>query len=125
MKKQLRTNHLSHVATNVSNTGRSMVEMLGTLAIMGLVQMVIANAMQLGVVVSVANKIVQEQSINLIVQQKKMSMMKMGVRPYIIIQHLVEQTNIAMVLQANVKNVRQDKNQTKTETVANALLEQK
>ena len=60
MKKQLRTNHLSHVAINVSNTGRSMVEMLGTLAIIGVLSLVALTAYKIALNSHKANVLLED-----------------------------------------------------------------
>ena len=60
MKKQLRTKHLSHVAINVSNTGRSMVEMLGTLAIIGVLSLVALTAYKIALNSHKANVLLED-----------------------------------------------------------------
>ena len=60
MKEQLRTNHLSHVANYVSNTGRSMLEMLGTLAIMGMLTIGAVSGLRHVMDKNTANAIMKE-----------------------------------------------------------------
>ena len=60
MKKHQCTKHLSHVATNVSNTGRSMMEMLGTLAVMGMLTIGAVSGIRYVMDKNTANAIMKE-----------------------------------------------------------------
>ena len=60
MKKHQCTKHLSHVANYVSNTGRSMVEMLGTLAIMGMLTIGAVSGIRYVMDKNTANAIMKE-----------------------------------------------------------------